>query len=78
MPNITPRPGAKLRGAVSSADLNQADIAAVLDLSPSQISARFTGRIAWRINELQAIAEHLGVPVASLIDEPTEAPAVAS
>lgn len=70
MPMTNPTGAANIRAELARADVSQAAIAELLELAPSQISARVKGRIPWRLHELQAIARHLGIPVSVLVDEP--------
>lgn len=72
MPDRTespPPPNRRLRAAMAAYGLDQGDLAVVLNLGQSAVSRRLTGHTPWRLPELQAIAEHLAVPVADLLDD---------
>lgn len=47
----------------------QADVAAVLGKRRQQVSQRLLGRVPFRLDELQTIAELLDVPLGSLFNE---------
>lgn len=68
-----PVPSAAIRAELARTGTEQKDVAAWLGYQPSQITKRMRGEVEWRLNELQIIAEKLGVPVATLIDEHTPA-----
>jgi len=48
----------------------QKDVAEWLGYDRSGITKRMQGRVEWRLSELRAIADRLGVPVSRLVDEP--------
>lgn len=75
MPKILGSP--TIRAELARAGASQADVAEWLGVHPSQVTARMQGRIEWRLSELQAIARHLDVPVAQLVEEPADAAAAA-
>jgi ribosome-binding protein aMBF1 (putative translation factor) len=60
---------APIRAELARAGFDQKDLAEWIGVHPSQISARMQGRIEWRVSELRVIAEHLGVPLATLLDD---------
>jgi transcriptional regulator with XRE-family HTH domain len=45
----------------------QSVLADVLDLSQPAIHRRMSGRVSWRLDELQAVADYLDVPLSALI-----------
>ena len=67
-----------LRRELAGAGVDQKQVAEHLGYVPSQITKRMRGEIPWRITELQAIADLLGVPVVTLIDEPATGSVVSS
>jgi transcriptional regulator with XRE-family HTH domain len=75
MGNTVPHPA--LAAELARAGVEQKDIAEVLGYHPSMITKRMKGDIEWRLSELQAIAAHLKVPVAALIDDDPAASPVA-
>lgn len=46
---------------------SQADLARALELSPAAIGRRLTGEVPFDVNELEAIADMLGVPLATFL-----------
>lgn len=48
-------------------------LARMLGMNHQQMADRLKGVVEIRPNELQAIAEHLGVPVSQLMHEPSDA-----
>ena len=46
---------------------SQADVAKVLGVSPAAVGARLRGETEFKISELQAIADHLHIALATLI-----------
>jgi len=68
MQNPTPHPVARnVRAEMSRRQITQAVVARHLNLSQSAVSLRLTGSQEFKISELQAVAELLGVPTASLL-----------
>lgn len=75
MSNLTRAIGAALREALRRRGIRQEGAAATLGLSQAAISRRLAGEVPWRIEELEALAELLGIPLAELLqpvadDEP--------
>ena len=66
---------ANIKAELARRDKTQEDLAAVLNISRQGISQRLLGRVAFRVYELQKIADYLGVPVAELLADQTEASA---
>ncbi len=59
---------ANIRAEVARAGKNQADIAELLGITRQAVSQRMLGRVDFRISEITAIANYLGVPSSALID----------
>lgn len=66
---------ANIRAEAARRGKTQADLAHAIGTSRQAISQRLLGRINWRIDELQTIADFLGVPLAELINTGTKASA---
>ncbi|HEY8664636.1 MAG TPA: helix-turn-helix transcriptional regulator [Propionibacteriaceae bacterium] len=68
MQNPTPHPVARnVRAEMSRRRITQAVVARHLNLSQSSVSLRLTGSAEFKVSELQAVAELLGVSTASLL-----------
>lgn len=82
MTTITRAASAAVREALRSRGLRQQDIAPVLGLSQASVSDRLTGKTPFTLEDLERIAEHLGIRVADLLEAPAslvdETPAVES
>ena len=50
-------------------DISQEDLAELLGRSRSAISQRFTGKVAWSLDDLGTIAAAFGCPVDDLLDD---------
>ena len=50
-------------------DITQEDLAELLGRSRSAVSQRFTGKVAWSLDDLGTIAAAFGCPVAHLLDD---------
>lgn len=50
------------------------DLATVIGVSQVGVSRRMTGETPWDINELAAVAEAFGLPIAALLPPPSAAP----
>ncbi|MFF2620689.1 helix-turn-helix domain-containing protein [Oerskovia jenensis] len=50
-------------------DITQEDLAELLGRSRSAVSQRFTGKVAWSLDDLGTIAATFGYPVAHLLDD---------
>jgi betR domain len=55
---------------VARVGVTQADLAQILGMSRSAVSLRYTGRVAWRIDELERVAWYLNFPVTDLLEKP--------
>lgn len=60
---------ANIRAALAYRRENQGDLAELLGYSPATVSRRMSGELAWNVDELALIAEHLGVAIESLLME---------
>lgn len=65
--SLSARVAAEVRSHAAKRGLKQKDLAALLKLSPGQISGRFTGRIPFKLEELDVLAGHFGVDAAELM-----------
>jgi transcriptional regulator with XRE-family HTH domain len=70
MTNLTRAASAAVREALRSRGLRQQDVASVLGLSQASVSDRLTGKTPFTLKDLERIAEHLGIPVAELLEPP--------
>ena len=53
--------------------VSQADLAQILGMSRSAVSLRYTGKVAWRVDELERVAWYLNFPVTDLLEKPKKA-----
>ncbi|MCX5554872.1 helix-turn-helix transcriptional regulator [Streptomyces sp. NBC_00038] len=69
--------GERVRAAVAAlmqiTGESQADLAAALGVSQTQISRRQSGTAAWSLNDCEALAAHYGMDVLVLLAGPTRA-----
>jgi hypothetical protein len=63
-----PAVSARIRRAIRRAGRAQTGVATMSGLSWPQWQRRMRGDVGWRVDEVQRIAEHLGVPLADLIE----------
>lgn len=79
MPNTTSREqiAANVRAAIAYARVDQAEIADLLGKSRPAVSDRLRGLTHFRVDELQAIAAHLTVPLEQLLAPAADTSAVA-
>lgn len=68
------RAAAEIRGLMGARKLGPADLAPILGLSPSTAARRFNGEITLNINELEAVASWLDVPITRIIAPADGAP----
>lgn len=66
----TAQTGRNVRAEIARKGMTQAEIAAAVGISQSQLSKRLRGSIPFDINELSSIAAVLGVPLGDLIPRP--------
>lgn len=57
-----------VRRVLESHGIKQAIAATITGLDQSTISRRFTGEIPWRLNELEALADKLGITLSTLLE----------
>lgn len=67
-----------VREALRARGLSQVKAGKILGFSQPAVSRRLNGEVSWNLDELQVLAEHLGItvpellePPAVLVDEPT-------
>ena len=61
---------ANVRLEAARVGVTQAGLARLLHTSRSAISLRYTGRVSWRIDELERVAWYLNLPVTDLFKQP--------
>ncbi len=61
--------GANVRAEMARRRITQREVADALGLAQTAVSKRLLGIVPWDVNELSAVADLIGVPVASLITE---------
>ena len=66
----TAQTGRNVRAEMARAGVSQIDLAERVGLSQSGLSKRLRGVVPFDVNELDAIATALGVPVVSLLPQP--------
>lgn len=64
---FTERVASNIRAELARRQLSQADLATALRTTQQTISRRMTGAVPFDTDELEVIAEFLGVPVDALI-----------
>lgn len=67
IPTVSTAVSAELRDVLKQRRINQATISRVLGVSQPQVSARLSGKVAWTVEELVAVAEYLNLDPAALI-----------
>ena len=60
-PNLTEQVAAEVRAYMARRRMTQARLAEVLGLSQSGVSARLAGKVPFRLDELEKVADALGV-----------------
>lgn len=68
MATESPTTGDNIAAEMKRRRVSQAKLAAHLGISQAAVSARLRGAVDWRLSEITATAELLGVTVPSLID----------
>lgn len=68
------RVGASVRAEMARRRKSQADLAALLGTSQAAVSRRLSGAVAFDVDELTVIAEHLGVPLVALLADAPHPP----
>lgn len=69
----TERVAAEVRAAMARHRITQEHMARLLGLSQTALSRRLTGAVAFDVNELARVAEHLGMASADLLGQPERA-----
>lgn len=69
----TGRVAATVRAELARRRISQTAVSERLEMSQASVSRRLTGDTPWDINELAAIADLIGVPLALLVAEADEA-----
>lgn len=64
---------AAVRAEMARKTVKQRAVAERLGISQTQVSRRLSGRVAFNVDELQTIAELLGVPVTTFLATPERA-----
>ena len=59
----------RVKGAMLFRRELQSDIAAVLGIHPSGVTARFNGRRGWTLDEVDMLAEHFGCQAVDLLTD---------
>lgn len=67
--NRTPTVGDNVAAEMKRRRLSQSVLAQHLGLSQAAVSARLRGVTSWRVDELQVVADALGVPISTLLGE---------
>ena len=83
MPNPTEEISKRIRSQMILTDRKRADLRVALapttsdnrPMSDSAIGRRLAGELTWDVHELAIVAEFLGVPVADLLPETSDAEA---
>lgn len=63
------RIGANVRAEMARRGISQVAIASKLGLPQTSVSKRLRGEVAFNVDELAAVADHLSVPLAALLAE---------
>jgi antitoxin component HigA of HigAB toxin-antitoxin module len=61
---------AAVREHLRRRDIRQIDLVPVLGLSQPALSSRLTGRTPFTLENLERLADHLGIPVTELLEPP--------
>jgi transcriptional regulator with XRE-family HTH domain len=69
----TERVAAVVRSEMARQLKTQVQLASAVDMTQQAVSRRLRGTTAFSLDELQAVAEFLGVPLVHFIDESAEA-----
>jgi len=59
--------GATVRAEMARRKVTQQQVAAVLKIAQTQVSRRLNGQVSFNVDELQAVANLLGLPVQDLV-----------
>lgn len=72
--NLQATVAGNLRAELARRDLTQQEIADQLGISSVQVSRRMRGEVDWRLSELEAVAELLGLGLRDLLPVATPSP----
>lgn len=64
-----------VRAELARSGKRQVDLAKFLGFTRQAVSKRLHGHVDFRVTELHAIAEYLGVPISALVNDETKATA---
>lgn len=73
--NLQATVAGNVRAELARRGLPQQKIAEQLGISSVQVSRRMRGEVDWRLSELEAVAELLGLRIGDLLPESTPSPA---
>ncbi len=71
--SATQRVAATIRAELARRRISQSALARELGMAQTAVSRRLTGQVPFDVNELHAIANHLGLPPAALLDQTVSA-----
>lgn len=63
--------GATVRAEMARRKITQRQVAEKLGISQTQVSRRLDGTVSFNVDELEAVAQVLGLPVALFVAQPT-------
>ena len=63
---------AAIRAELSSRNLRRGDLCAALGMRQNSWWRRMTGKTAWTVDEMAAVAAWIGVPLSALVPAPVE------
>lgn len=67
---VNQRIAARLRGLLGERDIKPAEMAEALNIKPQSARRRLKGEHDFKMNELEVIADWLGIGLASLVNPP--------
>lgn len=71
---VNKRIAARLRGLLGEREIKPAEMAKALGIQPQSARRRLKGEHDFKMNELEAIADWLGIGIASLVNPPPKEP----
>ena len=75
MQPISTRVAAEVRASLARQGMSKTDLGRILGISAPTARSRWSGTLPYTLDELAIIADTLAVPVASLLDADSDAPA---
>lgn len=57
---------AKLRGLIKEKGMTESELAMKINLSPSSISCRLSGKVEWTLPEMRAVCDVLEIPISDI------------